>query len=179
MSVKTEQTNELVTFEQLDELAKEIYVARSNNESISGTQNLLEQAYTLAGDWFLSKNERFKLWNEFNYKQLKLFYSSKENRDNAGWYEPELEREDPYSYSLIPLNVQLDEKEIGSLENGASYWVIDSYSNSVPEIAVFCGLSDSYHGKDDKLLKVYLFKRTNQKKDTFCIRGILLTKVES
>lgn len=166
MSVKTEQTNELVTFEQIDELAKEIYVqlvkdkadelvyALNVQNNVDELTYLSIQAHKLAEQWFLSQNERLKLWSKFNNKQLKLFYSSKENRMSAGWIEEE---------GTLKQN---DDKKTLQLKQGASYWIIE-HNSSTPEIGIFDEITSQ---------KLYQFKTESDKAAK--IKAILPKKIE-
>lgn len=177
MSVKTEKNNELVTFEQIDELAKEIYVqlVKDKADELAYTQriqdeadktvvndkfaqNLSTQAYKLAEQWFISKNERLKLYHDY----LIELYSNEENRKNC---EKWLNK----SWTLNPSD---DKTKVGHLKENSCYLVIKDSDNTNTPVVAF------YYGESKDLKPYYLFQELKlESTEPFSIKAIFLEEI--
>lgn len=178
MNVKTENVDELLTFEQIDELAKEIYVQlvkdKANelvdpqsieDETVEIAVNdkfahiLSTQAYKLAEQWFVSKNERLKLYHDY----LIELYSNEENRKNC---EKWLNK----SWTLNPSD---DKTKVGHLKENSCYLVIkDSDDTNTPIVAFYYGESE-----DGEKAPYYFTESKSASAQRFSIKAIFLEEI--
>lgn len=161
-SVTFEQISD-VTFEQIDELAKEIYVQLVKNggdDTVSNAYNLSTQAYQLAEQWFVLKNERQKLYRN----NLIKFYTNEDNRKNCKkWLNK--------SYTL---NRKEHGEKLAFLKENSCYLVIQGSDNTNTPVVAF------YYGESKETNPYYLFqelKLESTESNIFSIKAIFLEEI--